>query len=239
MSHRGKKAQNEADPGRTGDALGQPPVSRQGRPIDVRPHITTHMYCSPALCNRHRYRRGISAAARHYRQRLLPKARYALRQWIWLCALVSALAATPSYSLADGATRPTYPQVQSAWAKVLGFSFAIVLWHEECSARESSPSVRKVLSQSFERWKARNSYMDELRERVYRRARLEGGDAEATRLAKQLQSLMAEQEAQLRADIRSGGSWECSRFLYVVDRGQSDLSVAHKENINILRRAID
>jgi hypothetical protein len=156
---------------------------------------------------------------------------------LWTAGIV--VATMPLFVAAKGAAKATYPQVQSAWHRVLGFTSTTVVWHEECSARERSPSVRQVLAQSFESWKKRNRYMDELRDNVFRRARLEGGDAEATRLAQQLQLLVEQQAKSIRAEIRDGSSLDCSRLLYVLSQQESDLLVTYKREIEVLQHAAD
>ena len=143
-------------------------------------------------------------------------------------ALIGLVAAGP-------ASKVNYAQVQSAWAKILGFSLTIVAWHEECSGRESSPSVRQVIDSSFERWKRRNRYMDELRDRVFHRARAEGGNAEAERFANQLKSMIDGQIKSIRGEVRDGGSLDCSKFVYVLSQDNSDLAVTYSREVEIIR----
>lgn len=144
---------------------------------------------------------------------------------------------TTRFLAAERDARPTYGEVQRAWGVIVGDMLAIFVWHDECAARR--PTSRQAFEQPFADWKERNRYMDELRDTVYKRAQLEGGDAEAVRLSNEMRSVSENRAETLRIEIRSGNDWECGKLLLRLTGRQFDAIERYRREVDIVRRAVE
>lgn len=145
-----------------------------------------------------------------------------------VCPSVSAdaLAKSPKPATAS------YADVQLAWGVLTGAMHQIFANQEACS--KQYPEIKPMVSAAFEKWKARNSYMDEVKSAVYKKAREQGGDREALRLSQEITDAYKTQEPRVRAYAEGLNQDQCIQFAKKLDGQAYDLKIRYPSHMKAI-----
>lgn len=135
-------------------------------------------------------------------------------------------------ALAKSPKPAPYADVQLAWGVLTGAMHQIIANQEACSKRY--PEITSLIGAAFEKWKARNNYMDEVKAAVFARAREQGGDPEALRLSQEIAEAFKAHAPTVRAHAAGLTQAQCVQFAQKLEGQAYDLNIRYPSHIKAI-----
>jgi hypothetical protein len=138
---------------------------------------------------------------------------------------------TINITVADGRSTQ-YKMMIEAFALMTGSFFQVVAVHDVCPKKYKS--LKAPFKLAFNKYKARHSFLDAAKNKMYSQARREGGSNEASRLSAQVSKGIKSQQNRVIDFANRLSFSECQSTLSKIASGRLDLKIIYPKEVKLM-----